>query len=76
MLEDVSSPKCSFRGKKKQYSAIKFGQIQDVQNRIPMVQDKAGHAVLCILLGLPFLLNGLTEGSHNPLSVPSFVWKS
>lgn len=65
-----------FFQEKKQNSAIKFSQIQDVQNRNPMVQDKAGHAVLCILLGFPFLLNDLTEGSHNPLSVPSFVWKS
>lgn len=60
----------------KQNSAIRFSQIKDVRDRDPMVQDKAGHAVLCILLGFPFLLNDLTEGSHNPLSVPSFVWKS
>lgn len=75
MLGDVSSLKCSFLGGKKSRT-LQFSQIQDVQNRSPMVQDKAGHAVLCILLGFPFVLNDLTEGSHNPLSVLSFVWKS
>lgn len=67
--------KIFFLGEKKQTSAIEFSQIQDVHNRNPTVWDKAGHAVLYILLGFPFLLNDFTEGSHNP-NVPSFVWKS
>lgn len=82
MLKGTHAGRCQFSkmffflGGGGEKAELQFSQIQDVQNKNPMVQDKAGHAVLCILLGFPFVLNDLTEGSHNPLSVLSFVWKS
>lgn len=44
----VSSPKSSFRRKSR---TLQPHQTQDVQNRSPTVRDKAGPAVLCVLLG-------------------------